>query len=79
MENKGYAEFWGANKVYCGGCENGEYGKIVNLKKVRLAVTMCILSSSLVSLPSHLQYKEQLDLHKKTVRSSVASSDLFMI
>ena len=25
MENKGYAGFWGANKVYYGECGNGEY------------------------------------------------------
>jgi len=25
MANKGYADFWGANKVYYGECGNGEY------------------------------------------------------
>jgi len=27
MENKGYADFWGANKVYYGECGNGELKK----------------------------------------------------
>jgi len=26
MENKGYADFWGANKMYYGECGNGEFG-----------------------------------------------------
>jgi len=28
-EDHAYAKFWGANKVYCGGCGNGEYTEFV--------------------------------------------------
>jgi len=31
MENKGYADFGGANKVYHGECGNGEFKKVVTI------------------------------------------------
>ena len=32
MENKGYADFWGANKVYYGECGNGELSFLFTTK-----------------------------------------------
>jgi len=33
MENKGYAEFGGANRVYYGECGNGEYQTLILKEK----------------------------------------------